>query len=237
MRWAAVVAVGGLSLFGACAGQPDVVATRSDTIGGAPTSSGGDPGDPTDPTAPPISAIPTSTIPPVPSTAFATIPPLTAPPAGGAERERISVPAPDGALFVDPDGEYTMTIPEAWVLGAAPGAPGAELWFVDDTVAANVNVLIQPTGTSTIDEYLRLSLDNTLGLDVVSSSISISDDGREIGLMELAGSVNGSPPLRFLSCFQVADGRAVLVTLSAGRDRFDALVAETFDNILSARPT
>jgi hypothetical protein len=101
----------------------------------------------------------------------------------------------------------------------------------------NINILSQilPSGT-TLDEYLRLSIENA-GLfiqkfELIDQRIVTADSGQVLAVMEYQGSVSGRS-LRFFAVFGVRDDEAVAATLTVPPQEYMEIQAEVEPYLLT----
>ena len=140
-----------------------------------------------------------------------------------------SLPIPsDAVMFVDPQGDYTMSIGADWEPTIAM-TKEIEQWIVSDEVgilSPNVNVLTQVAPGMNLQAYIDFSLDNMGGMQVVGWTI-IAGNGADLGLVEYEGTAPGSTiTVHALGVFGVSDGEAVVATFVASDRDFAELRAE-----------
>jgi hypothetical protein len=133
-----------------------------------------------------------------------------------------------GDVYRDPQGTYTITIGSDWTETSGAMVQEIESWAVappSDGFADNVNVLTQAAQGLDLEQYMDLSSQNLGGLDLIEQSTIEGTNGNELGLLEYEGVPAGAPsdrPLHFLATVAVQDGQAVVATLSASADTFEA---------------
>jgi hypothetical protein len=130
-------------------------------------------------------------------------------------------PTVSGTTFRDPQGAYTITVPDTWTENS--GALGSEIegWFVAPRAAefsANVNVITQAVPGLDLEEYLDGSLDaapkQMEDFRLVSRGFLTSTSGSRLGALEYTGRTSDRD-LHFLVVFGVRNGHAVAATLTA----------------------
>jgi hypothetical protein len=139
-------------------------------------------------------------------------------------------------LFRDPQGTYTMSIGPDWARMPGTAAQEIEFWALDPSqvgFADNVNVLTQDTLGMGLGEYMDTSAESMGNLVVLDQYKVVGTNGNELGVLESRGTPFGAPtdePLHFLTVVDVLDGVAIVATLSATLDTFDArrLAAEPY---------
>lgn len=153
-------------------------------------------------------------------------------------------PAPDGTAFTDPQARYTITLGPAWTDMSWRAAPETEAWAVadtvDDGVTPNVNVLTQAAVGADLDALLAGSIVDVATVDgqVLHHAYVTTAGGTELATMRYTATAPGSPiELSFLAVFGVRDGTAVIATLTAPSDHFDALATEIGPYLLTLRVT
>jgi hypothetical protein len=154
--------------------------------------------------------------------------PSTAPEENGDEPPGNAGDAPEkppGKTFDDPQGEYTIVIGKTWK-SVPPGKTGVpnqaetEFWVIgpaEKGFAPNVNVLTQDTQGLDLEGYKKLSERQARegDLKLVRSRIVTSTSGEDVGLLEYTGDPTGAgTDASFLAVYAVADGTAVIATLS-----------------------
>jgi hypothetical protein len=137
-------------------------------------------------------------------------------------------------IFVDPDGRYTIEVSPDWpdATGTDVVPEGIELFYVGtgtDEFKDNINILEQPVGTMSLQDYLDRSIEGMgSDLEVIDSGIATGAYGQELGYIEYAGMVPTAPiPVHAFATFAIADGQVVLATLTTT----EATAAEAEDTI------
>lgn len=167
-----------------------------------------------------------------PATAVASAPVRTAPPA-----------PTDGVRFEDPDGSYTMTIDAEWADMSTRMAAGTEAWAIGQGAAGftpNVNVLTQAARGLDLDAYLATSVNSldTIDGELIEQSYVQGAGGAMLGSMRYSATPAGSAgPLEFLAVFDVRNDTAVVATLTATVDTFDALAIDVEPYLLTLETT
>jgi hypothetical protein len=147
--------------------------------------------------------------------------------AAGPSTSAGAADVPAAAAFADPEKTYTIMIAKAWNRAAAP-ARGIEAWAVAPPkggFAANVNVLTQDAPGLDLAGYLDASLAN-MGTAKVVKHETVSQGGRQLGVLEYTQTLPAGGkdrPLHFLATFDVADGHAVVATLTTEEPAFAGL--------------
>lgn len=170
----------------------------------------------------------------------------TAATAAPAATVAAAAPAPTttplpGETFTDPEGDYTLLISPDWAeaFQLSP-TKGIEVWKVAPVVdgfGANVNVLTQPAGGKDLQGYLDAN-EKAMGSMTVIDVRTVDAGGTELGVFEYSGTPPGADrDLHFLSVISVADGTAVLATLTATEDAFTTLRPTVERYLLTLRRT
>ena len=129
---------------------------------------------------------------------------------------------------MDPEGEYRITVDPAWDAEHGTLAQGIEVWFtgpVVDNFRPNVNILTQSVGSMSLEQYTELSIENgpnfIADFALVESHTETGVNGTALAVLEYTGSAANDLPLRFLAVWTVADGTAIVATVTAPTDRFE----------------
>jgi hypothetical protein len=145
---------------------------------------------------------------------------------------------------VDPEGAYSITVPDEWVANHGAFAEGVELWFTgpaEDGFRPNVNVMTQVVGTMDLDGYGELSIEGAPTLiaefELVDSRTEIGEGGTELGVMEYRGRVAAGGPLGFLSVYAISDEKAIVATLTTSADTYAAQRDAWLPYLLTLEPT
>lgn len=145
-----------------------------------------------------------------------------------------SLPIDEGR-FEDPQGTYSLEIHPDWQANHGTIAAETELWYVaspDDKFGPNLNVLTQVAPGMNTESYLELSVENAPAFlddfELVSEEIVEGSNGRTLGSMEYTGD-----DLQFLGVFAVGGDKAVVATLTAPPDRFEAIRDEVMPYLLT----
>jgi ABC-type nitrate/sulfonate/bicarbonate transport system substrate-binding protein len=138
---------------------------------------------------------------------------------------------PAGDTFEDPGGEYSIVTGPDWSDRTSEAGSGAiELWQVAPAAngfASNVNVVTERTGGMELDPYIEASIKNLGTLTVLSTEVVTGPDGRDRGVVEYEGTVEGADrPLHFLAVIDVSDERAAIATFTAEEAAFAGLRTE-----------
>jgi hypothetical protein len=142
-----------------------------------------------------------------------------------------AVPAA-GLAFTDPQEDYTLTIGADWTEISSRMTAGTEAWAVAEGssgVTPNVTVVTQPATDVDLEAYLATSVDDVESIDgeLIEQSYVQRADGAMLGAMRYTATpAGGTGPLEFLAVIDVRDSTAVVATLTAPDDAFDAIVAE-----------
>jgi hypothetical protein len=185
--------------------------------------------------------VPASSSPPSPSPIASTTPASSESPESAAPTEAPTSPSgsaaagPPGLSFVDPEGDYRITIPDDWEARHGAFAQGIEVWLVAEVADAfgpNVNVLTQAVGDMTLDEYTEMSIATAPNLvkdfEVQDSRTEVAPSGTELAVLEYSGEAGADRPLRFLAVWTVRDGKAIVATFTSTPEAY----AEQRDAIL-----
>ena len=149
----------------------------------------------------------------------------------------------DGRVFLDPQGTYTITISSDWSPMSGVAADGIEFWALDASqvgFADNVNVLTQDAPDMDLDDYMTVSAANMGGLQVLDRYTVIGTNGNELGVLESEGMPFGAAtdtPIHFLTVVDVLDEVAIVATLSATLDSFEARRAIAEPYLLTLQAT
>jgi hypothetical protein len=144
-----------------------------------------------------------------------------------------------GVAFTDPQGSYTLTIGADWTDISSRMAAGTEAWAVAEGSSGftpNVNVITQSAVDVDLDAYLATSVASVEAIDgeLIEQSYVQGADGAMLGAMRYTATPAGSAgPLEFLAVIDVRDGTAVVATLTAPDDAFEALVAQVEPSLLT----
>jgi hypothetical protein len=146
---------------------------------------------------------------------------------------------PDGEAFSDPQGTYEITVASAWEENHGGFVAEIEVWFVAEPVdgfAPNVNILTQTAPGMDTSKYLELSIDGAPAFisdfDLLEQSLVEGANGQTLATMEYTGD-----GLQYLGVFTVSSGQAVVATLTAPPDRFEALREEILPYLLTLTPS
>ena len=154
--------------------------------------------------------------------------------------------APDGPtiggaeVFVDPEGTYSIEISPEWTEVSGATIDGVEAWRIGVGTAEfqdNVNVLTQTTPGADLESYLEASIEQLGDLQLINSTVTTGANGNELGLVEYAGMVPTAPiPVHALASVMVADGKAVVATLTADESTFAEARTVAEDYLLTLQP-
>ena len=149
----------------------------------------------------------------------------------------------DGDVFVDPQGTYTMTISRDWSRMSGAAADDIEFWALDASQVGftdNVNVLTQDAPDMDLDDYMDISAENMGGLELLDRYSVVGANGNELGVLESQGTPFGAAtdtPIHFLTVVDVLDEVAIVATMSAGLDTFEARRATVEPYLLTLQAT
>jgi hypothetical protein len=149
-------------------------------------------------------------------------------PASGTTSEFSTTGTVDGEVFLDPQGAYTMTISSDWSRMSGVADDDIEFWALDSSqvgFADNVNVLTQDAPDMDLDDYMDISAKNMGGLQVLDQYTVVGTNGNELGVLESQGTPLGAAtdtPIHFLTVVDVLDEVAIVATLSATPESFEA---------------
>ena len=149
-----------------------------------------------------------------------------------------------GTTFVDPEGAYSITVPDEWVANHGAFAEGVESWFTGPAEGGfrpNVKVLTHVVGDMDIDAYGELSIEGAPTLitefELVDSRTEIGEGGTELGVMEYRGRVAADGPLGFLAVYAISEENAIVATLTASVDIYAAQRDAWLPYLLTLEPT
>jgi hypothetical protein len=149
-----------------------------------------------------------------------------------------------GTTFADPEGAYSITVPDEWVATHGAFAQGVESWFTgpaQDGFRPNVNVLVQVVGEMDLYAYGVLSTEGAPTLiaeyELVDSRTEIGEGGTELGVMEYRGRVAAGGPLGFLAVYAISEENAIVATLTASMDTYAAQRDAWLPYLLTLEPT
>jgi hypothetical protein len=147
----------------------------------------------------------------------------------------------DGVPFTDPEGDYSMQVGPDWVQSEVTPVAGVEVWSIgtpEDGFAPNVNVLTQPTGGVSIEDFLEISLEGPTAVPNASASGIVEGPlGQELAVIEYATDpVAGAPSLRLLAVATMSGDDALLATFTAPDDRFDELLPDVEPYLFTLEP-
>jgi hypothetical protein len=149
---------------------------------------------------------------------------------------------PGAVLFLDPEGVYTIEVSPAWREASGTVVSGVELWYVGTGTPGfgdNINVLDQVVGPDVdLQGYLDISIAHLGGLELIDSGTVTGAYGQELGYIEYRGMVATAPvAVHALATFVIADGKAILATLTSTEDTAVAAQDAAGDYLLTLMPT
>ena len=188
--------------------------------------------------SPATSPSPIASTPAVSETPETTAP--TEPPASPTGSAGAGLP---GQSFVDPEGDYRITVPDDWEARHGVVAQGIETWLVAEVADAfgpNVNVLTQPVGDMTLDEYTEISIATAPNLvkdfEVLDSRTEVGPNGTELAVLEYSGEAGTDRPLRFLAVWTVHDGKAIVATFTTTPEAYEGQRDAVLPYLLTLEP-
>lgn len=150
----------------------------------------------------------------------------------------------EGETFLDPEGDYRMTVSSNWEANHGTVAAGIELWFTgppDGPFRPNINVLTQAVGAMDLETYTRMSLDNAPAFvsefELVGTKTQTGATGTELAVSEYRGKVGASSLFHFLAVWTVSDGQAIVVTLTAPPETYASQRKAWLPYLLTIEPT
>ena len=149
-----------------------------------------------------------------------------------------------GTTFVDPEGAYSITVPDEWVANHGAFAEGVESWFTGPAEGGfrpNVKVLTHVVGDMDLDAYGDLSIEGAPTLiaefELVDSRTELGEGGTELGVMEYRGRVAADGPLGFLAVYAITEEKAIVATLRASLGTYAAQRDVWLPYLLTLEPT
>lgn len=127
------------------------------------------------------------------------------------------VPSVSTRLFTDPDGTYTITIPDEWVAFTETG-PGIEAWVVSSGAEpAGVDISTLRTTKESVDDFMQdegnrqnPALED---LTYLNTEVVTTAQG-EVGIIEYTGIGRGTP-LHLLGFVVIKGTTAIVATFTA----------------------
>jgi hypothetical protein len=180
---------------------------------------------------------------PIASTPAVSESPTTAPTEPPASPKSSTGEGLPGQSFVDPEGDYRITVSDDWEARHGVVAQGIETWLVAEVANAfgpNVNVLTQPVGDMTLDEYTEMSIATAPNLvkdfEVQDSRTEVAPSGTELAVLEYSGEAGADRPLRFLAVWTVHDGNAIVATFTTTPEAYEGQRDAVLPYLLTLEP-